>query len=76
MGKGRDKRRRSAKRTAQMRTPTPQAEPQGEGPVDPFDPYAHVLVPLKPKPSPRSGAVALPEPDDELFLAEIPKTYG
>jgi hypothetical protein len=74
MGKGRDKRRRDAKRTARMRAT--KAEPLGGEPLGPVDPYAHVLAPLKPKPSPRSGAIALPEPDDESFFAEIQKTYG
>jgi hypothetical protein len=76
MGKGRDKRRRNAKRTARMRATQPQP-PSGD-PIDPFDPYAHVLAPLQPKPSPRFGAVALPEPDDEedSFFAEIKRTYG
>jgi hypothetical protein len=76
MGKGRDKRRRSAKRKDEGRMY--KSEPPGSGFLDPFDPFAHVLAPLKPKPSLRSGAVALPEPvdDDESFFAAIPKTYG
>jgi hypothetical protein len=55
-----------------------QSQPQGQEPVDPHDPYPHVLAPVKPKPSPRSDAMALPEPvdDDESFFAEIQKTYG
>ena len=76
MAHGRDKRRSNAKRTARMRATLP--APQAQGPVDPPpDPYAPVLAPLKPKPSPRTGAVALPEPDDEEdSLAEITRTYG
>jgi hypothetical protein len=68
MGKGRDKRRRN-KRREEVRIY--KSEPSGGGFLDPFDPYASVPAPLTPKPSPRSGAVALPEPGDaDLFLPE------
>ena len=67
MGKGRDKRRRNTKRKDENRTA--KAEPVGGESFGPFDPYAPVLAPLKPKPSLRSGAIALPQPDEpELFL--------
>ena len=72
MGKGRDKRRRKTKRKEEVRTAKPrrftgplaQPEPLGGEAFGPFDPYAPVLAPLKPKPSLRSGAIALPQPEE------------
>lgn len=66
MGKGRDKRRRTAKRKHEVHTA--KSEPLGGESFGPLDPYAPVRVPLKPKPSLRSGAIALPEPDEPEFL--------
>ena len=37
----------------------------GDGPEPPRDPFTYARVPLRPRPSPRSGAVALAEPDDD-----------
>jgi hypothetical protein len=68
MGKGRDKRRRKVERGEEVRAAkiAPLRESFG-----PSDPYTNVLAPIKPKPSLRSGAIALPEPDDaELLLPE------
>jgi hypothetical protein len=68
MGKGRDKRRRNIKRKPEV--PTAKTEPLGES-FGPLDPYAPIFAPLKPKPSLRSGAIALPQPDEpELVLSE------
>lgn len=67
MGKGRDRRRRTAKRKHEVR-PT-KVESGGES-LGSIDPYAPVLARLKPKPSLRSGAIALPEPDEPEFLPE------
>ena len=61
MGKGRDKRRRKAKREDEVRTA--KIEPLGES-FGPSDPYTKVLAPRKPKPPVGSGAIALPEPED------------
>jgi hypothetical protein len=69
MGKGRDKRRRN-KVKDEVRIY--KSEPSGGGFLDPFDPYAPVRAPLKPKLSLRSGAIALPEPDEpEPFIPEF-----
>lgn len=67
MGKGRDKRRRKQKEVARpVKVERPPAEPLG-----PQDPYAPVLAPLKPRPSHRSGAVALPEPDEAEDVLDL-----
>ena len=58
MGKGRDKRRRNAKRKDEVHKA--KAEPSGGETFGPIDPYAPVLSPLKPKPSMRFGAIASP----------------
>jgi len=69
MGKGRDKRRCNAKRKGKVYAA--KAEPLGGESFGPFDPHAPVLAPLKPKPSLRSNAIALPQPDEpEIFLPE------
>ena len=60
MGKGRDKRRRNASRHKDEAR-TAKAEPMGG---DSFGPYSSVRAPLTPRPSPRSGAIALPRPDE------------
>jgi hypothetical protein len=68
MGKGRDKRRRTAKSNHEVRPA--KVESGGES-LGSIDPYARVLAPLKPKPSLRSGAIALHEPDEpELLLSD------
>ena len=68
MGKGRDKRRRKRKELIR----TDRVEPFGGEPFGPPGPYAPVRAPLKPKPSPRSGAISLPEPDEhDRFLPEF-----
>jgi hypothetical protein len=60
MGKGRDKRKRAAKRNHihDLNVAPPPNDPQSAG-----DPDALIPVPIKPKPHLRSGAIALPEPD-------------
>jgi hypothetical protein len=69
MGKGRDKRRSTAKRKHEVHTA--KVEPSSGEAFGPIDPYAPVLAPLKPKPSRRSGAIALPHPvEPELLLPE------
>jgi hypothetical protein len=60
MGKGRDKRRRKAKGKDEVRV-AKGAAGSGE-PFGLFDPDASVSTRLKPKPTIRSGGVALPEP--------------
>jgi hypothetical protein len=72
MGKGRDKRRLKAKRDKATRDKATRrddrlpriAEPSRDDSASSNDPDAPVSAPLKPKPHPRSGAIALPEPDD------------
>jgi hypothetical protein len=69
MGKGRDKRRRKTKGKDEVSIA--KGEPLSGEPLGPFDPYAPVFAPLKPKPSLRSGGIALPEPEEsESFLSE------
>jgi hypothetical protein len=69
MGKGRDKRRRKTRGKEEVRAP--KGEPLSGEPFGPFDPYAAVFAPLKPKPTLRSGAIALPDPEEhEHFLPE------
>jgi hypothetical protein len=60
MGKGRDKRKRTEKR--KQGASGAQSQP-GDSPAG--DPEAHVRSPLKPKPGLLSGAVALPEPEEQ-----------
>ena len=68
MGKGRDKRRRKSKGKEEVRIA--KGEPLSGEPFGPFDPYAPVFALLKPKPSLRSGGIALPEPEgSEVFLS-------
>lgn len=67
MGKGRDKRRRT-KHKDEVRIY--KSEPPGSGSL-PLDPYAPVHAPLKPKPSSRSGAIALAEPKELEFSEAI-----
>src|SRR5258708_4849050 len=71
MGKGRDKRRRKTKHKDEVRIP--RGEPLSGESLGPFDPYASVPTPLKPRPSLRSGAIALPKPDvpDDSVLDAI-----
>jgi len=70
MGKGRDKRRRATKRSHPAKTAVRayEVEPPGGGPIDP---YALVLAPLRPKLPVRSGAIALPEPDEPQVTIAI-----
>jgi hypothetical protein len=70
MAKGRDKRRRRAKKQRQARIPVLKAETlPGESPgLD--EPDARIYAPLKPKPVTGSGAIALPEPE-EIEVVEL-----
>jgi hypothetical protein len=69
VGKGRDKRRRKTKGKEEVRIA--KGEPLSGEPLGPFDPYVPVFAPLKPKPSSRSGGIALAEPEEsEYFLSE------
>jgi hypothetical protein len=72
MGKGRDKRKRKAKKKDNQMRGVARAipEPSGDPPIS-GEPDAPVLTPLKPKPHLRSGAVAIPEPEPESSLASI-----
>lgn len=72
MGKGRDKRKRKAKRKENQTRGVARAipEPSGDPPAS-GEPDTPVLTPLKPKPHLRSGAVAIPEPEPEGELAVI-----
>jgi len=82
MAKGRDKRRRIAKRKEQQHlraidrraTETMSDEPPNS--LGDFD--SLVPVPLKPRPHSRSGAIALPEPPEleEDGALEYLKVYG
>lgn len=75
MGKGRDRRRRKAKKQnhairAEIVRAYAEAEAtlrRGNPPAlgEPDTPDAPILAPLKPKPNRWSGAVALPEPEPE-----------
>ena len=64
MGKGRDKRRHKSKEVV---SPA-KVEPPRPEPEAPPAQFASVPAPLNPKPSPLSGAIALPEPDDSEDL--------
>jgi hypothetical protein len=72
MGKGRDKRRRQAKRKDQKTISAARAKagPSSDPPV-PDEPDASVPAPVKPKPHLRSGAMALPEPEPEDELVVV-----
>jgi hypothetical protein len=59
MGKGRDKRRHKHEEVVRPA----KIEPPKREPEAPPAQFASVPAPLKPKPSPLSGAIALPEPD-------------
>jgi len=66
MGKGRDKRKRLAKKqkhTAPVR-PLP-ALPESPPPLE--DPDALVFATIKPRPHRGAGSVALPEPDEPIW---------
>ena len=72
MGKGRDKRRRKAKKqNLATRAEITRAYAEAEATLrrrDPpalEEPDAPVLAPLKPKPNLRSGAAAIPDPEPE-----------
>jgi hypothetical protein len=62
MGKGRDKRKRRERKAAKRGSHKRMAEPPFNDSFN--DPDAPVYALVKPKPSLRSGAIALPEPDD------------
>jgi hypothetical protein len=61
MGKGRDKRKLVEKRRQAAKVPRAEAH---RGDLPRGDPEAYVRSPLKPKPGLRSGAIALPEPEE------------
>lgn len=70
MGKGRDKRKRRAKKDQQ--TPVvirarskPSINPPNPGEPISGEPDTPVPSPLKPRPHLRSGAIAIPEPEQE-----------
>ena len=74
MGKGRDKRRRKAKKQtlSQEIRAIQKAVLANLSGSDPIlgEPDAPVYAPLKPKPHLRSGAIAIPEPEPEnAFVA-------
>ena len=81
MGKGRDKRKRKAKKqTLATREEIVRAYTEAEAalrrrnPPALEEPDATVLAPLKPKPNLRSGAVALPQPEsDDAFSIVMPR---
>jgi hypothetical protein len=80
MGKGRDKRRRTAKKqNIATRAEIARAYTEAEAALrrrnpPALEPDAPVLAPLKPKPNPRSGAVALPQPEsDGAFSIVMPR---
>jgi hypothetical protein len=75
MAKGRDKRRRVAKRKKETPRPKAMALPDDSPSAD--DPDALVYAPLKPKPHLSSGALALPEPEEmeEEGLTRLPTHF-
>jgi hypothetical protein len=81
MGKGRDKCKRKAKKQnlvtrAEIARAYAEAEAtlRRRNPPALEEPDAPVLAPLKPKPSLRSGAVALPQPEsDDTFSIVTPR---
>jgi len=81
MGKGREKRRRKAKKqNVATRAEIARAYTEAEAALRPRnlpaleEPDAPVLAPLKPKPNLRSGAVALPQPEsDDGFSIVTPR---
>ncbi len=62
MSKGRDKRKRLAKKREAVQPSKTEAPPPAD--LQAGDPDALVRSPLKPKPHRNSGAVALPEPEE------------
>ena len=69
MGKGRDKRRRKTKHAesrgiVQGPVRSPGDLPPPADSASTMDPDAPVPAPIKPRPDFRSGAVAIPEPDE------------
>jgi hypothetical protein len=75
MAKGRDKRRRVAKRKKEAPVPQTTALPDDSPNAD--DPAALVYAPLKPKPHLSSGAIALPKPEEmeEEGLTRLPTHF-
>ena len=79
MGKGRDKRKRKAKKQTlreDIRAMEKAALAKLSGSEPPIlgEPDAPVHAPLKPKPNLRSGAIALPQPEPEdAFVTLEPK---
>ena len=61
MGRGRDKRKRVGKRRRAAIVLRAEVPP---GDLPTSEPEAFVLAPLKPRPGLRSGAIAIPEPED------------
>jgi hypothetical protein len=81
MGKGRDRRKRIEKRKLAAKAPIPLPSTGDQPPPnDPSarDPEARVRSPLRPKPGLLSGAIALPEPDEEerSVSAAPPRSSG
>jgi len=75
MGKGRDKRRRKAKKHAQQTKNIAREviKPIIDPPI-PEEPDAPVPATLRPTPNLRSGAISVPEPDtDDDFEVLIPR---
>jgi len=66
VGKGRDKRKRLARKQkhAELVRPAP-AIPESPPPLD--DPDAVVFAGVKPRPRLGAGSVALPEPDEPIW---------
>ena len=66
MGKGRDKRKRLARKQKhpELLRP-PRAIPESPPPLD--DPDAFVFATVKPRPLLGAGSVALPEPDEPIW---------
>jgi hypothetical protein len=62
MAKGRDKRRRVAKRKKEIPAPKPSSLPDDS--PNAGDPDALAYAQRKPKPHLSSGAIALPEPEE------------
>ena len=76
MGKGRDKRRRKARKekSPKITYTVARAKPSRSDPSIPDEPDAPVYAPLRPKPRRLAGAIAIPEPDPEdAFIVVQPR---
>jgi hypothetical protein len=67
MSKGRDKRKRLAKKREAEQKPKSEAPPPTD--LQSGDADTSVRSPLKPKPHRNSGAIALPEPEELIDIA-------